>query len=171
MVEEGVSAYPQDVTPQMVLNFLRGGAGISVLSRHVGAEVVVVDAGVAGDLPSHPELCSVKLGSGTDNMARGPAMSRSQAVRSVEEGARIAMEQVSAGADILATGDMGIGNTTSSSAITAVITGVDPQVTTGRGTGVSKEGLLHKIDVVRRSLEVNQPDSRDGMDVLSKGGL
>ena len=169
-VEEGVSAYPQDVTPQMVLNFLRGGAGINVLSRHVGAEVVVVDAGVAADLPESSQVLSVKLGRGTNNMARGPAMSRAQAVRSVEEGARIATEQAVAGADLLALGDMGIGNTTPSSAITAAITGVDPQVTTGTGTGITKGALRHKIDVVRRSLEVNRPDPMDGIDVLAKVG-
>ena len=155
VVAEGVRAYPQEVTPQMVLNFLRGGAGINVLSRHVGAEVVVVDAGVAAELPPHPDLHSVKLGRGTANIAQGPAMSRSQAVRRVEEGIRIAMKQVSGGADLIATGDMGIGNTTPSSAITAAITGVNPEVSTGRGTGISKEELGHKIDVVRQSLEMN----------------
>ncbi len=170
VVAEGVSAYPQEVTPQMVLNFLRGGAGINVLSRHVGAEVIVVDAGVAADLPLHSRLQSVKIGKGTANIARGPAMSRSQAVRSLEEGIRLAMEQVSAGADILATGDMGIGNTTPSSVITSAITGVDPQVSTGRGTGISQEQLTHKIEVVRRALAVNRPNPGDGIDVLAKVG-
>ena len=170
VVQEGVSAYPQEVTPQMVLNFLRGGAGISVLSRHVGAEVVVVDAGVAADLPEHPQLRTIKLGRGTGNIARGPAMSRALAVRSLEEGAAIAQEQVGGGADLLATGDMGIGNTTPSSAIVAAITGADPGVTTGRGTGVTDEGLQHKIEVVRRALRVNRPDADDGIDVLAKVG-
>ncbi len=170
VVEEGVSAYPQEVTPQMVLNFLRGGAGINVLSRHVGADVVVVDAGVAADLPEHPQLRSLKLGRGTGNIARGPAMSRALAIRSLEEGAAIAEEQLALNADMLATGDMGIGNTTPSSAITAVITGVDPVVATGRGTGVSDEALERKVDVVRRALRVNQPDPDDGIDVLAKVG-
>jgi nicotinate-nucleotide--dimethylbenzimidazole phosphoribosyltransferase len=170
VVSEGVSAYPQEVTPQMVLNFLGGGAGINVLSRHVGAEVVVVDAGVAGDIPFHRDLRSVKLARGTNNMALGPAMSRDQALAIVEEGIRIAGEQVEAGADLLGTGDMGIGNTTPSSAITSAITGADPQETTGRGTGISDDQLVHKADVVRRALEVNRPDPTDGVDVLSKVG-
>ena len=170
VVAEGVSAYPQDVTPQMVLNFLGGGAGINVLSRHVGAEVVVVDAGIAAEMPAHPDLHSLNLGRGTANMAWGPAMSRSQAVRSVEEGIRIATEQVSAGADLIGTGDMGIGNTTPSSAITAVITGVDPGVSTGTGTGISEEALRHKTQVVRQSLDVNRPNPKDGIDVLAKVG-
>ena len=170
VVAEGVSAYPQDVTPQMVLNFLEGCAGINVLARHVGTEVVLVDAGVDADLPPHPDLRSVKLARGTDNIARGPAMSRAQAVRIVEEGIRIATEQVESGADLLATGDMGIGNTTPSSAITSAITGVDPGKSTGRGTGVTNEVLSHKVDVVRRALSVNRPDPKDGMDVLAKVG-
>ena len=167
---EGVSAYPQEVTAQMVLNFLGGGAGINVLARHVGVEVVVVDAGVAAELPTHPDLRSVKLGGGTANIAQGPAMLRSQAIRSIEEGAKLALEQVSSGADILGTGDMGIGNTTPSSAITAIIAGVDPTVSTGKGTGISRRGLSHKIDVVRQALEVNRPDPRDALDVLTKVG-
>ena len=105
---EGISAYHQEVTAQMVLNFLGGGAGINVLARHVGAEVVVVDAGVAAELLAHPDLYSVKLGRGTANIAQGPAMSRAQALRSIEEGAQLALEQVSSSADILGTGNMGI---------------------------------------------------------------
>ena len=170
VVAEGVSAYPQDVTPQMVLNFLGGGAAINVLAGHVGADVILVDAGVSADLPSHPDLYSVKLARGTDNIARGPAMLRGQAVRIVEEGARIALEQVDAGADLLTTGDMGIGNTTPSSAITAAITGVDPEVSTGMGTGITKEELSHKVDVVRRALSLNRPDPEDGIDLLAKVG-
>ncbi len=167
---EGVSAYPQEVTAQMVLNFLGGGAGINVLARHVGAEVVIVDVGVAAELPVHPDLYSVKLGMGTANIAHGPAMSRAQAIRSIEEGAQLAMEQIEDGADILGTGDMGIGNTTPSSAITAIIAGVDPAVSTGTGTGISRRGLPHKVDVVRQALEVNRPNPRDAIDVLSKVG-
>ena len=170
VVAEGVSAYPQDVTPQMVLNFIAGSAGINVLADHVGAEVVLVDAGVAADLPPHPGLRSVKLAQGTDNIARGPAMSRAQVVRIMEEGIRIATEQVGAGADLLATGDMGIGNTTPSSAITSAITGVDPGKSTGRGTGITKPALSHKVSVVRRALSMNRPDPRDGIDVLAKVG-
>ena len=136
MVAEGVSAYPQDVTPAMVMNFLGGGAAINVLARHAGAEIVVLDAGVAADLPPHPMLRSVKIGAGTANMAQGPAMSRQQAVQCIEIGIETAHEQIAEGADLVACGDMGIGNTTPSSAITSVITGADPAVTTGRGAGI-----------------------------------
>ncbi len=170
VVAEGVSAYPQEVTPQMVLNFLGGGAAINVLSKHAGAEIVVVDAGVAGDLPSHPKLRPAKIARGTGNMAVGPAMSRQQAIQCIETGIDIAREQIAEGADLIACGEMGIGNTTPSSAITAVITGADPKTTTGRGTGVDDEALALKIEVVRRAIAVNKPDPQDGLDVLSKVG-
>ncbi|MFQ6030228.1 MAG: nicotinate-nucleotide--dimethylbenzimidazole phosphoribosyltransferase [Dehalococcoidia bacterium] len=170
VVAEGVSAYPQEVTPQMVYNFLRGGAGINVLARHAGAEIVILDAGVAADLEPHPLLRSVKIGPGTANMAVGPAMTRQQAIQCLETGIDAAREQIAEGADLIACGDMGIGNTTPSSAITAVVTGSDPQITTGRGTGLDDPALAHKVEVVRRSLEVNRPDPKDGLDVLSKVG-
>jgi nicotinate-nucleotide--dimethylbenzimidazole phosphoribosyltransferase len=170
VVAEGVSAYPQEVTAQMVLNFLGGGAGINVLARHVGAEVVIVDAGVAADLPFHPDLRSVKIGRGTANIAHGPAMSRNQAIRCLEAGIEIAMEQVSRGADFIGTGDMGIGNTTPSSAITVAIASVPPELATGRGTGVAKKTLLHKVAVIKQALTVNKPDHKDAVDVLAKVG-
>jgi nicotinate-nucleotide--dimethylbenzimidazole phosphoribosyltransferase len=170
VVAEGVSAYPQEVTPQMVYNFLRGGAGINVLARHAGAEIIILDAGVAADLQPHPLLRSAKIGKGTANMAVGPAMTRDQAIQCLETGIDIAREQIAEGADLIACGDMGIGNTTPSSAITAVITGADPAVTTGRGTGLDDPGLAHKIEVVRRAVRVNQPNPKDGLDVLTKVG-
>ena len=172
VVAEGVSAYPQEVTPQMVYNFLRGGAGINVLARHAGAEMVILDAGVAADLEPHPLLRAVKVAYGTANMAVGPAMTREQAVRCLEIGIAAAQEQVAAGADLIACGDMGIGNTTAASAITAVITGSDPAAVTGRGTGLDDPGLAHKIEVIRRAIAVNNPDPKDGLDTLTKvGGL
>ena len=170
VVAEGVSAYPQDVTPAMVMNFLGGGAAINVLSRHAGSEIIIVDAGVAADLAPHPQLRVAKIGRGTANMAVGPAMSRQQAVQCIETGIETAQEQIAEGADLVACGDMGIGNTTPSSAITAVITGTDPAVTTGRGTGVDDAGLDRKIEVIKRSIDVNRPDPKDGLDVLSKIG-
>ena len=170
VVEEGVSAYPQAVTPQMVLNFLNGGAAINVLARHVGAEILILDAGVAADLPPNPALRSVKVGYGTANMARGPAMTRQQAIQCLETGIEAAGEQIAEGADLIAFGDMGIGNTTPSSAITSVFTGADPSVTTGRGTGLDDPGLEHKAQVVRTAIEVNRPDPADGVDVLTKVG-
>jgi nicotinate-nucleotide--dimethylbenzimidazole phosphoribosyltransferase len=170
VVAEGISAYPQEVTPQMVYNFLRGGAGINVLARHAGADIVILDAGVAADLEPHPLLRSVKVGKGTANIAVGPAMTRQQAIQCIETGIETAREQIAEGADLIACGDMGIGNTTPSSAITAVITGADPAVTTGRGAGLDDPGLSHKIEVVRRAIQVNQPNPKDGLDVLAKVG-
>lgn len=172
VVAEGVSAYPQEVTPQMVSNFLHGGAGINVLARHAGADIVILDAGVAADLEPNPLLRSVKVAYGTANMAVGPAMTREQAIRCLEIGIDAAREQIGEGADLVACGDMGIGNTTASSAITAVVTGADPAVTTGRGTGLDDPGLARKVEVIRRAIEVNSPDPSDGLDVLTKvGGL
>ena len=170
VVAEGVSAYPKEVTPQMVYNFLRGGAGINVLARHAGSEIMVLDAGVAADLTPHPLLRQVKIGRGTNNMAVGPAMTREQAIKCLETGIDAAREQIAEGADLIACGEMGIGNTTPSSAITAVITGVDPAITTGRGTGLDDPALAHKIEVIRRSITVNQPNPKDGLDVLTKIG-
>ena len=170
VVAEGVSAYPQDVTPAMVMNFLGGGAAISVLAKHAGAEIIVIDAGVAGDLPSHPHLRALKIGRGTDNIAVGPAMTREQAIQCLEYGIETAREQIEAGTDLLACGDMGIGNTTPSSAITSVITGAGTDVTTGRGTGLDDAGLAHKASVVQRAIGVNRPNPKDGLDVLMKVG-
>ena len=170
VVAEGISAYPQEVTPAMVGNFLAGGAAINVLARHVGASIVVLDAGVAADLPDDPAMRAVKIGRGTANMAIGPAMSREDAIKCIEAGIAAADEQIAKGADLIAFGDMGIGNTTPSSAITAVVTGADPSVTTGRGTGLDDSALVHKVEVVRRSIEVNKPDAKDGLDLLAKVG-
>ena len=172
VVAEGVSAYPQEVTPQMVYNFLRGGAGINVLARHANAEIVILDAGVAADLPPHPQLRAVKVAPGTANMALGPAMTREQAIQCLEIGIAAAQEQLEQGADLIACGDMGIGNTTAASAITSAITAADPAAVTGRGTGLDDPGLARKTEVIRRALAVNQPDPQDGLDVLTKvGGL
>ena len=170
VVAEGVSAYPQEVTPAMVANFLAGGAAINVLARHVGANIVVLDAGVAADLEPNPLLQLVKIGRGTANIAAGPAMTRQNAIKCIETGIVAANEQIAEGADLIAFGDMGIGNTTPSSAITAVVTGADPGVTTGRGTGLGDPALARKVDVVRRSIEINDPDPKDGLDLLAKVG-
>jgi len=169
---EGVSAYPSEVTVQMVTNFLRGGAGINVLARHVGARVVVVDIGVAQELAPHPELVSRKVALGTGNMAHGPAMSREEAVQAIEVGIEVVERELARGMDIVGTGDMGIGNTTPSSAIVAALTGVPVAQVTGRGTGIGEEQLQHKVEVIERALTVNQPDPHDPLDVLAKvGGL
>jgi nicotinate-nucleotide--dimethylbenzimidazole phosphoribosyltransferase len=153
-----------------VLNFLRGGAAITVLARSVGCAVVVVDAGVASPVPDAPGLRRLRFGPGTANMARGPAMSRELAQQCLEAGISLACELARCGADVLATGEMGIGNTTAASAITACITGADPSRVTGRGTGLDDAGLRHKVQVVTRALEVNQPDPGDPVDVLARVG-
>lgn len=169
---EGVSAYPPEVTPQMVYNFLRGGAAINALSRHVGARMVVVDVGVAVDMPAHPDLLSRKVAHGTANMAQGPAMTRAQAVQAIEAGIEVVENEVARGLDAVGTGDMGIGNTTASSAIVAAFTGEPVALLTGRGTGLNDDQLRQKIAIIERALAVNRPDPNDGLDVLAKvGGL
>jgi nicotinate-nucleotide--dimethylbenzimidazole phosphoribosyltransferase len=170
VVAEGVSAYPQAVTPQMVANFLHGGAAINVLARHVGARVVVVDMGVASHLEAHEGLVDKKVAPGTANIARGPAMSQEQAVQSLLAGAEVVEEQIIQGLDILGTGDMGIGNTTPSAAIAAALTGRSPAEIVGRGTGVDDAGLSRKIAAVQRALMVNRPDPKHALDVLAKVG-
>jgi len=173
VTQEGVSAYPSEVTPQMVYNFLRGGAGINVLARHVGARVVIADLGVASVLQRHPDLPNLKdkkIALGSRNMAKGPAMSREEAIRSIEAGMELVEEELGRGIDILGTGDMGIGNTTPSSAITACLTGAGVASVTGRGTGLDDEGWKRKVKIVERALEINRPDPKDALDILSKVG-
>lgn len=170
VVAQGVTAYPQAVTAQMVLNFLAGGAAVSVMARHAGVRLVVVDAGVASNLPASPKILSLKIGRGTADISQGPAMSRAQAERCILEGAAIARQAANSGATIMGTGDMGIGNTTPSSAITAVLTGRSPEETTGPGTGRNKEELARKTEIVRRAIEVNSPRSKDALDVLARVG-
>jgi nicotinate-nucleotide--dimethylbenzimidazole phosphoribosyltransferase len=171
VVAEGVSAYPSAVTPQMVLNFLHGGAAINALARQAGAEVVIVDVGVAADL-DHPGLLVRKVARGTANMALGPAMTREQALSAITAGMDVLKSLVKQGIDLVATGDMGIGNTTAASAITASLTGTPVALVTGRGTGIDETQLAHKIHVIERALARNVPDPSDPLDVLTKvGGL
>ncbi len=170
VVAQGVTGYPQAVTAQMVRNFLAGGAAINVMARKAGVELVIADAGVASSLPYHPDLRRIGLGRGTADITQGPAMTREKAAACVDAGVGLALEAIEAGADTLGTGDMGIGNTTASSAITAALTGRPPRETTGRGTGRNDEELERKIDVVARALEVNSPNPGDGLDVLAKVG-
>jgi len=170
VVDEGVSAYPQVVTGQMVYNFLRGGAGINVLARHVGARVVVVDMGVATELTPHPDLVVKKIGHGTQNMAKGPAMSRDEAVRALDVGLDLVTEVVDQGAEIIGTGDMGIGNTTPSSAIAAVMTGQPVTRVTGHGTGIDEATYRRKLSAIQRALAVNRPNPTEPLEVLSKVG-
>jgi nicotinate-nucleotide--dimethylbenzimidazole phosphoribosyltransferase len=167
---EGVSAYPQIVTAQMVENLLRGGAAVNVLARHAGARVVVVDMGVAAPVPAHPGLISSRIGAGTRNMAEGPAMTRDEATKAIEAGMELVESERARGLDLIGTGEMGIGNSTAASAVVAVLTGLPPGAVTGTGTGVSEEGRLRKVAVIERALERNRPDAGDGVDVLAKVG-
>jgi nicotinate-nucleotide--dimethylbenzimidazole phosphoribosyltransferase len=167
---EGVSAYPQAVTAQMVLNFLAGGAAINVLARQVGARVVVIDMGVATSLPAHPGLVSVRLAPGTHNFVHRPAMSHPQAEQAVLAGAEWVEAEIQRGLDVLATGDMGIANTTASAAIAVAITGRPVETIVGRGTGVDEAGLRRKQTVVAQALSLNQPNPTEGLDVLAKVG-
>jgi nicotinate-nucleotide--dimethylbenzimidazole phosphoribosyltransferase len=170
VVAQGVSAFRQEVTPQMVANFLNGGAAINVLARHVGARVVVVDAGVAADLEPQDGLIIRKVAHGTADMTQGPSMTREQAVQAIEAGIDVVEEEIASGLSIVATGDMGIGNTTPSSAIVAAVTGLPVADVTGRGTGINDEQLAHKVAVIEKALAVNRPDPNDALDVLSKVG-
>lgn len=169
---EGISAFPAAVTGLMVANFAHGGAGINVLARQAGARVVVVDMGAACDLSalvSAGQVIDRKVAAGTANLAVGPAMTRAQAVQAIEAGIAIAND-LAATTDVFATGEMGIGNTTPASAITAVLTGHPVEDVTGRGTGLDDHQRQHKVAVITRALNVNQPDPSNGLDVLTKVG-
>lgn len=174
VTDEGVSAYPKEVTAQMVYNFIRGGAGINVLARHTGARVVVVDMGVAEKIKyqksKFKNFKDKKINYGTKNITKGPAMSREEAIRSIETGIEVFEEEFKKGIDIVGTGDMGIGNTTPSSAITSIITGKPAETVTGRGTGIDDKTLFCKIEAIKKAIKVNRPDPKNGIDVLSKVG-
>jgi len=171
VVEEGVSAYPQEVTFQMVYNFIRGGAGINVLARHMGAEIVVVDMGVAKDFPLEKSIIRKKIAYGTNNMAKGPAMSKNEAEKAVIAGIEVFEDELNEKRiDIIGLGEMGIANTTSSSAIVACLTESKVEEVTGRGTGIDENQLKNKIRVIKQAIEVNHPDPENGLDVLSKVG-
>jgi len=170
VVAQGVSAYPQAVTAQMVANFAAGGAAINVLARHVGARVVVVDMGVAGETARAARVVRKKVALGTADITRGHAMSRRQARETVRSGIEVFEEELGRGMELAATGDMGIGNTTPSAAIIATFTGRPAAEVAGRGTGVDDAGLARKVAVLEQALSVNRPDPNDALDVLGKVG-
>lgn len=172
VTDEGVSAFPKEVTVQMVYNFLKDGAGINVLANHVGARVVVADIGVAADigLKADPRFVSKKIGRGTKNMTQGPAMTRREAEQSICAGIELFGRELKDGLDIAGTGEMGIGNTTASSAITAVFTGKQVREVTGRGTGIDDKAFEHKVKVIERALGMNVPKASDPIGVLSAVG-
>ena len=167
---EGVSAYPREVTAQMVRNFLRGAAAINVLARDCGIEVKVVDAGVDADFGDAHGLIQAKIARGTANFTRGPAMTREQAERSVAIGVELARAAAADGVEMIGVGEMGIGNTTSASALTAALTGLAPEAVTGYGTGIDEAGWRRKVSTVERALDVNKPDCNDSLDLLAKVG-
>ena len=175
VANEGVSAYPQEVTGAMILTFLRGGAGINAISRHVGAQVWVVDMGIIPELdPTSIDggnrLIVRKIAAGTANLAKGPAMTRQDAENSILAGFQLATDLFKKGIDVLGTGDMGIANTTPSAAIGSVITGTDPKDMVGRGTGVDDKRFSIKLKTVEKGIRINQPNPVDGLDVLAKIG-
>lgn len=170
IADSGVSLYPKEVTTQMVYNFLAGGAGINVLARHAGAEVIVVDIGVDNDFEESEGLVIRKIVRGTRDMRTGAAMTADDATKCLNVGIDLAYRYADAGYSIFGTGDMGIGNTTPSSAIAAVITGKPVAEVTGRGTGVTDEALHYKTGVIEEAIRANRPDPRYGLDVLAKVG-
>ncbi len=172
VVEEGISAFPAEVTEQMVYNFVQGGAGINVLARHGAVRLELVDVGVKADLAADLPIHHCKIRPGTANMRRGPAMTREEAVRAVNVGISMANKLADEGIRVIGLGEMGIGNTTASSALVHVFTGKPIRNVVGRGTGLSDEFVSHKIKVIEEAVALNRPDEKDAMDVLAKvGGL
>ncbi len=174
---QGVSKFPQEVTREMVGNFVRGGAAINVLTRHVGARLTLVDMGVAGPalkvVPPSQEMVrflSRNVAPGTSDISIGPAMTRDQAIQAIETGIQVFMEEKELGLDAVGTGDMGIANTTPSSAISAAILSIPPGPVVNRGTGINDDAFDNKVKVVARALEVNRPDPFDPLDILAKVG-
>lgn len=174
VVEEGISAFPKEVTAQMVYNFLNDGAAINVLAKHVGARVVVVDMGVASSIGHRgsriDNFIDKKIALGTRNFTQGPAMTRVEAIKSICAGREVFKKEFRRGIDIAGLGEMGIGNTTASSAITACLTKAPVDTVTGRGTGLDDEGLRHKISIIKKAIAINKPDAKDALDVLTKVG-
>ena len=169
---EGVSAYPAEVTAQMTANMVHNGAAVSVLARQAGARVITVDIGVAQDLSHLPGLLQCKVAFGSRNMLKGPALTREQAEQAIQTGMQIVQDEARKGLDMVALGEMGIGNTTPAAAITAVLAGLPVAQVTGRGTGLDDKGLTNKIGTIEKAIQLNQPDKQDAMDVLVKvGGL
>lgn len=170
--EEGVAGNPQVVTAIQTMNFPRGVTGVCTLSKASGAKVVTVDVGVKAELEPNCGVLMRKIKYGTDNMAKGPAMTREEAIKSLEVGIEVATNEIKKGVNLLGTGEMGIGNTTASTAIVAVLGGFDPKEITGRGAGTGEGGIEHKAKVIENAIAINQPNPSDGIDVLAKvGGL
>lgn len=169
VVEEGVSSCPKTVTSSVTRNFTKGITAVNVLSRCANADVTVVDIGVDDDI-NCDGVINRKLRKGTWNIAKGPAMERNEAIKAIEVGIEIVRELSEKGINLLGTGEMGVGNTTTSSAVSSVLTGIDVEVMSGRGAGLTNEALMKKIKVIKASIEINKPDAKDPVDVLAKVG-
>lgn len=172
VVDEGVSAFPREVTPQMVYNFINNGAAINVLARQAGADIVIADLGVASDMDiQHPNFRDRKINAGTKNFTKGPAMTRDDAVKAITTGIDIFEEEHRKGPiDLVGIGEMGIGNTTPATAILAVISGENIESIVGRGTGIDDDGIIRKITAIKKAIAINQPCKDDGIDILQKVG-
>ena len=170
VAEEGISVFSQEVTHEMVANFIRGGASVNVIARFYGIEVSVVDIGVRGDFEGMPELVRRKVAHGTRNFLKEPAMTEAQAIQAIQTGVELVSEKVAQSVNLFGTGDMGIANTTPSTAVLCAITGEAPETVTGRGTGIDEATLKRKIEVIRQGIEKHQPRSDDPIDILCKVG-
>jgi nicotinate-nucleotide--dimethylbenzimidazole phosphoribosyltransferase len=170
VADEGVSAFPQEVTPQMVMNMLGGGAAINVLARHANAELTIVDMGVADPMDAAEGLCRRKVKSGTDNIAKGPAMTTGETTQALEAGIELAEAAIADGITLLGTGDMGIANTTPSTALFAVYLNLAPEDITGRGTGVDDAGLKHKTEIIKQAIAVNSDSLDTPLNILASLG-
>ncbi len=169
--EEGISSAPIEVTTQMLTNFVTGhGAGVNILAEHVGARVVVTDVGVATEYTDNPAIYKKSISKGAKNITKGPAMSTNEAMKSIESGIEVLLDQKKKGLDIIAVGEMGIGNTTPSSAIFSIITDQSVEEVTGPGAGIIDQKLQKKIEVIKKAININKPDINDGIDILSKVG-
>jgi nicotinate-nucleotide--dimethylbenzimidazole phosphoribosyltransferase len=169
VTEEKVSSFPADISMLVAETMLKGISGVSVLARHAGADLKVVDIGLHGDVPDG-RIIDRKIRRGTSNMAKGPSMGRAEAERAVETGMEVTQAVIDEGADILGTGEIGIGNTTTASAVLHALTGEGLDRIVGRGAGLTDDGLRHKKEVIRRAVELNRPDPNDAMDVLARVG-
>ncbi|WP_024834675.1 nicotinate-nucleotide--dimethylbenzimidazole phosphoribosyltransferase [Ruminiclostridium josui] len=169
VVEEGVSSCPKSVTSSVTQNFMKGFTGVNVLSRHSGADTVVVDVGVDDDIDC-PGIINRKIRKGTWNIAKGPAMTRDEAIKAIEVGIEIVGILKEQGVNLLGTGEMGVGNTTTSSAVASVLTGYEIDEMVGRGAGLTQEGLINKIKVIKKAIDLNKPNPSDPVDVLAKVG-
>lgn len=167
--EEGVSSCPREVTAAVVENFIKGTTGVCKLSRYYGSDLTIVDIGVDKDFTS-PKVLNKKIRYGTSNMAKEPAMTREEAIKAIKIGIEVVRDLKEAGYDLIGTGEMGVGNTSTSAAIISVLSGIDSDNIVGKGSGLTEEGLKHKRDVVRRAIEINNPNPKDVLDVLSKVG-